>query len=344
MNALGEAAFVPFADEPVARRSVEDCTHHRYAPGLLTGRLTLGIENLSYLLVASGHDAEGFPIRKRDLDDPKTFITAGGKPVIPGSTLEGVIRALYEAVTHSCLLLINQRYNQTGFDPYAHPPLNDPRIGLRKCTDPRALCSACLLFGALGSGFCWKGRVSFSDAVLEDDEPRIFRTALPTQRVPRPKQRTDSPRFLDYLPNGRLAGRKFYPRRHGHGRTEKPNGRFQAAHPLRPGHRFHATVTYTNLRPEELGSLLKVLVLPEGWCHAVGAAKAHGWGSCRLRATSLTEIDPHTRYRGNRTTPEVHDAPLTDRIATLIALANEHGPAKPDLFAHLEPILSGAIR
>ena len=342
MNVLGEAAFVPFADEPVARRSVKDCTHQRYGPGLLTGRLTLEIENLSYLLVASGHDAQGFPIRDRK--DPKTFITAGGNPVIPGSTLEGVIRALYEAVTHSCLLLINQRYKQTGFDPYAHPPLNDPRIGLRKCTDSRALCPACLLFGALGSGFSWKGRIFFSDAVLKDDEPRIFRTALPTQRVPRPKQRADSKQFTDYLPNGRLAGRKFYPRRHGHGRTENPNGPFQSAHPLRPGHRFHATVTYTNLRPAELGSLLKVLVLPKSWCHAVGAAKAHGWGSCRLRATSLSEIDPYARYRGSRATHEVRGAPLTERITTLIDLADQHGPAKPDLFAYLEPILGGAAR
>lgn len=58
---------------------MRDCTHQRFHEKLCSGRLDLLLENKSLLLVAAGSDELGYPLAR---GSKKTFVTAGGKPVI----------------------------------------------------------------------------------------------------------------------------------------------------------------------------------------------------------------------------------------------------------------------
>lgn len=64
---------------------------------------------------------------------------------IPGSSLKGACRAVVEAITPSCLRVVDAR----------------PDGGLHPCGSAATLCPACRLFGAPG----WRGTVAFDDAI-----------------------------------------------------------------------------------------------------------------------------------------------------------------------------------
>jgi CRISPR/Cas system CSM-associated protein Csm3 (group 7 of RAMP superfamily) len=99
------------------------------------------------------------------------------KPVIPGSSLKGAIRAIAEALTPSC-------------DPF----------GDGRCREGDRVCPACTMFGNMGT----RGRIGFADAVTDaetavthiaqryshqhapDRGRRIYRT---TPETPQPQRR-----------------------------------------------------------------------------------------------------------------------------------------------------------
>lgn len=295
-------AFIPLVAKPVARTSIKGLTHERFQDQLLNGYLDFTLANHGYLLVATGRDAEGYPLPR---NAPKTFQTRDGRPVIPGSTLKGCFRALFEAATHSCLRVMSREYRGGGSvlsRPDQYEPLKTDK-SLLACRDLARLCPACRIFGTLCEPDPWQGRVRMGDAVLLDEKPRFAANlAMPKQEAPRPKARPGSTRFTDYYPKGRMAGRKFYRRSLQPGRVaqlQKGGGYGPApASPLLSGHRFRFRLDYRNLTEAELGALLAVLLLPGQCRHALGSAKNHGWGSCRLELAHWHEIDSQNRYRG----------------------------------------------
>ncbi len=295
-------AFVPLATRPVLRASVRNLTHERFQENLLNGYLEFTLENHGYLLVATGRDAEGNPLPR---NAPKTFQMREGLPVIPGSTLKGCFRALFEAATHSCLRMMSREYRGGGSvlsRPDQYEPLKTDK-SLVACRDIARLCPACRIFGTLCDRDPWQGRVRFSDAVLLDKSPRFATNlAMPKQEAPRPKARPGSTRFTDYYPSGRMAGRKFYRRSLQPGRVaqvQRGGGYGPVpASPLLSGHRFRFRLDYRNLAEAEMVALLAVLLLPEACRHAIGAAKNHGWGSCRIELAHWQEVDIKNRYRG----------------------------------------------
>lgn len=253
---------------------------------------------------------------------------------------------MYEAVTHSCMVMISREYKgRDGFlsRPSDYQPLNNKDLGLAKCRSLAHLCPACALFGALdGRNLTWKGRVNIGDAVLVEDEPKfLMGKAMPQQETPRPKPRPGSKQFTDYYPDGRMAGRKFYQRSQGYGTTQTPdrrNRRAQLAEPLKPGFHFKASLHYTNLKFEELGALLRVILLPEGVLHGVGACKNSGWGAVQIGIERWQKHDPASRYRGGPRSLALVGESLKQASDELIQLSVEQGLLHAGALQRLEEL------
>jgi len=294
--------FVPFLDKKVERKPLQERTHHHYGKNLLSGELTFTLENLTLMLIASGRDKSDH-IRERN--EKKYFVESQGKPIIPGSSLKGMIRSTYELMTHSCLMMLNDSYRNTGLNPKEYEPLKSRKNRLQACDNQDELCPACSLFGFISRNSPWKGRVNIGDGLLIEENAEFEkRKALPIQGAPRPKARPTSKHYTDYLPDNELAGRKLYhhwlssPKTAPIAKTQQARGqRPVEAEPLKAGHHFRFQVTYTNLEEQELAFLLNALLLKEGWAHHLGTAKSFGWGSCKLALESWKEINIKDRYR-----------------------------------------------
>lgn len=309
--------FVPFLDKPVKRQPLERYRHERFNPDLLSGELTFQLENLTYLLIASGRDEQGFP---KERNAKKTFVSTqtGGSsasekvPVIPCTSLKGMVRSLYELVSHSCLWMINDYYKDTNIKPTDHEPLRSNRNKIKACSRIESLCPACALFGFMSRMESWKGRVNIGDGHflgfregnrLVSTPKYLKNQALPVQGQPRPKARPNSERHMDYLPNNQLAGRKLNFHTEQVHITNAPRDRGRTgqrpieAEGLHPKHVFEFNVKYTNLTKMELATLLECITLRPGWAHHLGTGKSYGWGSCRVTLTAWQELDMTQRYR-----------------------------------------------
>ncbi len=334
--------FIPFPDTPVQRQSVEAYQHHRFEESLCSGEMTFHLKNLTMLLIASGRDEEGFP---KPRNSKKTFVTSQEKPIVPGSSLKGLFRSTYELVTHSCLWMLSDYYKATGVAPENYEPLRSNRSKLRRCNRLQSLCPACSLFGFMSRDESWRGRINISDGILIGD-PRFERhRALPIQGQPRPKARPNSDKFMDYLPNDQLAGRKHYHHWSQPPRTEpipKDKGttgqRPIEAVPLSEGHIFEFSIHYTNLTELELAQLLESVLLKSGWAHHLGTGKSYGWGSCRVEMTAWKEIDIRNRYAS--LTGSDQNLDTSQREARRHDLSQHLPQATHQAFEALEPYLN----
>jgi CRISPR/Cas system CSM-associated protein Csm3 (group 7 of RAMP superfamily) len=194
--------------------------HDRYRH--ISGTLHGEIRALSPVHVASGTVE-----RQRDPDAPlyKAHTRSGGRVVIPGSTLKGVVRSVVEAISASCVRITRVRRNQL------------PK-GAQGCRDKKNLCVACRMFGSLG----YQGQVRFTDAVLR----RGQRTAL--ARIPAlyaPRTRAGGV----YVARGQIKGRKFY--RHG-----QPAAGNVPVEVCPNGSTLDFTLHFDNLTSAQLGLLL----------------------------------------------------------------------------------------
>ncbi len=226
--------------------------HHRYQH--ISGTLQGEIQALSPVHVASG-TVEMQP----DPSAPvyKAHVRSGGRVVIPGSTLKGVVRSMVEAISASCIRITRARRNQL------------PR-GAQGCRDEKDLCVACRMFGSLG----YQGQVRFTDAKLR----RGQRTAL--ARVPSlyaPRTRAGGV----YVERGQVKGRKFY--RHGQPATGNVPVEVCPARSV-----FDFGLHFDNLTSAQLGLLLTGLGVGEPpLMLKLGGGKPTCYGSVRFSLTNL---------------------------------------------------------
>ncbi len=164
----------------------------------------------------------------------KDFFSQGdGRPVIPGTSLKGVIRAVAEAAANGCLGIFQGQYepragsNKVGKDNYLNPFDMEPAVKalhLQPCTtvtrvedDPdTGLCPTCRLFGMPAgeegvdrAGMLpnfFAGKVSIGDATLEGSAQYGDLITLAELASPDPTS------YLYYsdLENKVPRGRKFY--------------------------------------------------------------------------------------------------------------------------------------
>jgi len=215
-----------------------------------------------------------------------------GTPIIPGTSLKGVIRNVAEAAANACFTLPNP--NQLAYErqtvEYEWPS------GFETCTDPMRLCPACRLFGMLNRNKVFAGNVSVQDATAQP--------GYQTQRFTLAVLSTPKPRHKPFYsarpeqPKPPVRGRKFYYHRpQGPRERAQKDGQNKTAEAVLPGAAFTFEVEYANLTDADLNLLLFALVMWDDTCHKVGMGKPIGLGSAKIEITSLTALDRRARYR-----------------------------------------------
>lgn len=219
------------------RRVRGEARHDRRVPGAWTGRIGLELQCVQPVHVGSGF------LNYHEADDPGRFqvsqgaVSLDGRPVIPGSTLKGVVRSRYEAITKSCLLFAlpkDVRADASGFEP----------CSCEKGRESEAiLCPACALFGMMNL----RARVSFEDAVAPAGVGFVA-GELPEQFGPRPEK---------MVKDGQVRGRKLS---RGRYRTEPPGDpKMLRVEAIPSRTQLEGAIRVWNLTDAELGGLLAAL-------------------------------------------------------------------------------------
>ncbi|RKY18857.1 MAG: hypothetical protein DRP63_01500 [Planctomycetota bacterium] len=161
--------WIPTSTQKSPQRQENFPQHDMFVEGLITAQFELKFTVLSdYLFVGSG----GWEVTK-DGRAYRTFCRRGDDICIPATSIKGAVRAVYEAITNSCV-------SQTSW--FGLPP----SYSARRCRE--RLCPACRLFGTTG----YAARIRFSDALpLRKTEPKIVQ-------------------IFDLFPPRNEQGRKFY--------------------------------------------------------------------------------------------------------------------------------------
>jgi CRISPR/Cas system CSM-associated protein Csm3 (group 7 of RAMP superfamily) len=258
-------------------------------------------------------------IPETESPEPKQFITRNDIPIIPGSSLKGMLRNLVETIGSGCFVLFDEMYERRRVDYGKYLPKS-----FRKCDSLEKLCIACRMFGMLERGEVFLGNVSVSDATTEPgrytQSPPIYTKAL---MEPKPRhqafylrkvQKPGSTEARTYL-----AGRKFYfhsPRVLTDTSKTKYN---QHICPLAKGSVFTFTVDFTNLSNDELPVLLYALALEPTMRHKIGLAKPLGLGSVKIEIKQIILIDYKQRYTTQAAPQELTGTACDDYIKEKIA-------------------------
>ena len=256
--------FVPIAALEKKHRE-KPKGHEQYFADTVNGCLKAALVVTAPLHVGSGH------IHLRSGQNPplvRGLTRVNGVPCVPASTLKGVVRAVVEAITYSCVRITRARNLPQGATEYR---------------DKSNLCLACRMFGALG----FEGHIRFSDALLTGDERDYVKVArMPALYAPRSR----SGAYIDNY--DRPKGLKFYQ----HGRTVTDSQ--TPVETLVPESHLTFSVWFENLTEGELGVLLTALGLGDpGLTLKLGGGKPACYGSALVKLDALEVWDmPQTLY------------------------------------------------
>lgn len=328
-------------------------THERYRRGRLTGELKFIYETVTPLHVGSGVFETAADCGLEGGSRPVRGITRSlGRPVLPGASWKGAVRARFEAITRSRLGVVRTE----GAEPSDKVPavlrggpekhriqIEDARVrgplrplGQVKGAGGAGFSPAESLFGALG----YRGRIAPGEGIIEPpadaagdpqtvapmDSPAMHRLAKPGEA-----RRVGASRVVI----GKVEGRKFYydgpvvtSRR-----AERDGRVVEAREPVDRvpcGARITVPVRIESLSLAELGALL----VAAGWGEAngvlrFGGFKPAGLGKVKLMAVSgsLAEGPEVRRWKRGSGTPLDAEAAVAVARRELIdaaALAELH--------------------
>jgi CRISPR/Cas system CSM-associated protein Csm3 (group 7 of RAMP superfamily) len=265
---------------------------------LYSGQLEVDIIAETPLFIFATEDASSENTR-----EPARFThNAQGDYIIPGSTLKGMVRNVFEALGNGCLTLFDERYRGKGGAERIDYRMKVPSE-FQHCSDPTKLCIACRTFGMLRerSQGVFLGKVNIGDAVIYEDKIYTY-DPIYTKPLMEPKPYHAS-FYLDEKEQ-HIAGRKFYFHHPPKLEPLTENGPIYFGKtlanryigPLDYGSEFHFRVDFTNLEADEFRALLQAIVLDDKMRHKIGYGKPLGLGTIELRPTRLTLVDYATRY------------------------------------------------
>lgn len=255
-----------------ARRSQE--THSLRVANGFTAAVEVELVTRQAVHVGSGFKVE------RDGQIVRGTARVGDAWGIPGSSMRGVLRSRYEAITRSCVLFKPKggrirsrtlpesvRKAEFTLHPQEQAKLEICRVG--------ELCPACSLFGALAL----RSRVRVSDFIAEratvalSRVPRMFAPNLHHVGHFKPPREGDTTVKVTSL-----YGRKFY--------RDQPSSTvtYEPVEVLPEMTRLAGRLTLSNVTAAEYGGLIVALgALPvPGHCIKVGCAKREGFGSVQV--------------------------------------------------------------
>jgi|GEM_PF-1569655 len=332
LNPYNFARWLPEPGAPGAARTpllgrAPGPPHDRYVG--LTGRLRCVLTTETDTFVS---DSYGVTAQVKDGEEHRIyrfFRNPDGAPAIPGSSLRGAVRTVFEAATNSCFIKVHgeARHAFRNADrkkvPYGRTVGEMIPEHLHACRAVDALCPACRTFGWVAaeagersaSAPAYRGRVRFSDAAFTDGSVLVQpgeSWVLPALSTPKPAYvwfylMRESGRVEDgleaedggYAPGNTIRGRKLYwhhePREKG-ARTSDQNRSIRDW--MGPGATAEFEVVFQNLAPVELGALLWSLEMEGEEVHRLGYGKPLGFGSVRI-AVEQAEIAGPERYSGS---------------------------------------------
>lgn len=213
-----------------------------------------------------------------------------GVPILPGSSLKGVLRSVAESISGSCLTLPQRRYIEYRDRPpvsYQVPP------DFEHCQDVANLCPSCRIFGFLNGGKSFLGKTNISDAVAIG-EVKTKKLTIEALMEPKPRHRVW---YGDIRQHEIMHGRKFYYNRPLGPRTTSQRTRYnKTIEAAQPGSVFKFVVDYNNLTDDELSLLIYAISLESKMCHKVGMGKPVGLGSAKIAIIGWNQLDIRARY------------------------------------------------
>lgn len=216
-----------------------------------------------------------------------------GVPLLPGSSLKGVIRSVAETISGSCLTLPQARQGKLEYRGRPPTSFNVPG-GFEHCRNAAYACPACRLFGLLYRGEVFMGKVTIDDA-RTTATTQAEQMTIEALMEPKPRHRIW---YEDPQQRGFIRGRKFYCHRpRGPRRTTVRNEYNKTIEAVRPGALFTFSLEYTNLADEELALLVLALVLEDPMRHKVGMGKPIGLGSVQIEIAGWEQINRQARYQ-----------------------------------------------
>jgi CRISPR/Cas system CSM-associated protein Csm3 (group 7 of RAMP superfamily) len=270
---------------PAAQR--EAATRHEQFNGP-SGRLSCRLTALTHLLIPKTQE-----MRKREHQKLDLLRSTDGLPLLPGSSLKGVVRSVAEAISGSCLTLPVGRRGEVEYR--GRPPVSYriPR-GFDHCRDADHLCPACRIFGSLSGDRSFLGKIGLSDAsIVGQFEVEVL--TIEALMEPKPRHRAW---YEDPQQRGFIRGRKFYHHRPlGPRRTTVKNQYNKTVESVKQGAVFEFDLDYTNLTEAELTLLVFALTLEPEMYYKVGMGKPVGMGSARIDIVAWEQIERQTRYR-----------------------------------------------
>lgn len=311
--------FVPLPDR-VRRAPRPDARHDKRVDGAITASLTLRLVTEQPLHVGAGFKTV------RDGQIARAAVTSTGTPCVPGSTLKGVLRGRFEAITRSCALFRAKdrpvKVRSSSFPDARARFTRDvtDRDVFQPCSDRNGSCAACALFGRMSL----RGRIAVSDftpiepitlgvaEIAEMFSPNLHHVGTFTPQ---------SERGETMLVVSDLHGRKFA---RGRGPETQARERIEV---IPSGSALRGELRLTNVTTGELGGLLAALGVRPVSRLKVGAGKGHGFG--------LVRVDHfEARARFGATVPSVEACEQAFRASSdawvegLEALVTIHDPAR----------------
>ena len=288
--------FVPIVEDKQPQRS-KPAGHDKISIRDKSGLIECTITTLKPIFIPRPMDEEERKKRKSRDHNEYIFNTVNGVPVIPGSSIKGVIRSVAEAAANSCVSKFKGRYTYNHFGRWIDVCYNVPN-GFEECQYIEELCITCRLFGFQSSaGSSFQGKVNISDAKARSGYKNLDRITLTELLGPKPHHTA----FYAF-PHGsnRIAGRKFY----FHHKQDAPilRSKKEPSHlnstvnPIEDAV-FDFNVSFTNLTDDEYALLLYSLFLEDGVCHKIGYGKPAGLGSVKIEPLKLTLFNIENRYK-----------------------------------------------
>ena len=271
--------FVPFAKEgpQQIRRTGHESFHMQ---NHLSGRLVIEVVAKTAVHVSSGTYALSEDLGREAGHIVRDFLKTPsneGKliPIIPGSTLKGMTRAVVEAVSRSCVIVAAKKTTDDLPDQF-YKEIREDEYRLKKCSDKK-MCVSCGLFGTMGH----LARISFSDAKFASGD--LIIVEMPRLYCPRPEKRKE------YRIAGQFIGRKFY--MHGQLQRHPSGGQYEA---LQTDTVMTGSIDFTSLTQSELGLLCFGLGLDASFQPGLGGGKPVAMGRVQIQASELQLRQPQS--------------------------------------------------
>lgn len=307
MTQINPYNFVPLGNGQVPYAGYRK--RHRFHKDCYSGILVCSLKVLSPLVTLDHRRYTFHKVVNRRNEEKEikvfNFLRNSKKtPILQGSSLKGMIRSIYEAMTDSCLTLATtegKSKSRSGNVPYKYEELGT--YEKKNCSDINRLCPSCRIFGTIDGDSVCQGKVTISDAELATGNLTQNRLYLKELSSPKPHHCAIYGELNSF--HGKISGRKFY-------YHHRPNSSFTVENAptndltrsigieeyAAPRSGFNFEISVDDLDKEELGLLILAIELTEGMGHKLGIGKAIGLGSCSIVINQKNSIiESADRYR-----------------------------------------------